>query len=372
MSEPAPLVRHYVGPLRYLQGPGALDLLGEVVRPYGPTPAVITDAVVRRLLGARVDASLAAAGLRPAVRELPGEITAAAADTLAASLAPETGIVVGIGGGKALDAAKAVALRLGRPVVTVPTAASNDSPTSGAVAMYDEHHRMVGVDLLPANPHTVVVDTSVVAAAPTAFLRAGIGDAIAKRFEAAGCWAGTGTTTAGSRPLRIGGVLADACYAVLLEHGVAGLAACDRGDPDDAFEAVVEAVVLLSGLGFENGGLSLAHSLTRGLMAARGASSAPHGHHVAWGALVQVVAEGRPAAEVAELRDFLLAVDLPVSLAALGLTDPSPAELDELVRLTLAAPHLANLPAPLGADDVRAAIVAVEEGIQPGKPGTPE
>ena len=56
-------------------------------------------------------------------------------------------------------------------------------------------------------------------------------------------------------------------------------------------EALVEAVVLLSGMGFENGGLSLAHSLTRGLMRARGARDALHGQHVAWATLVQRVAE---------------------------------------------------------------------------------
>ena len=95
------------------------------------------------------------------------------------------GVVIGLGGGKALDAGKAVSLRLGVPVVTVPTVASNDSPTSRAVAMYDDEHRMASVDQLPANPHAVVVDTALIAAAPAHFLRAGIGDAVAKTFEAA-------------------------------------------------------------------------------------------------------------------------------------------------------------------------------------------
>ena len=189
-------VRLFAGPLRYLQGPGALDELGELLAPYGPSPAVVTDAVVLELIGDRLERILRGAGLTPQVRLLPGEITAAAADELTSSLRPgRPGVVVGIGGGKAIDAGKAVSLRLGVPVVTVPTIASNDSPTSRAVAMYDDQHRMASVDQLSVNPHAVVVDTGVVVTAPVRFLRAGIGDGIAKTYEAAGCAAGTGAVS---------------------------------------------------------------------------------------------------------------------------------------------------------------------------------
>ena len=115
-------VRVYAGPLRYLQGPGALDMLGSVLATYGPRPVLVTDAFVRDLLGERIDAILAASGLTPVVRLLTGEITPAVADDIAASVRDvDAGVVVGVGGGKSLDAAKAVSLRLGVPVVTVPT-----------------------------------------------------------------------------------------------------------------------------------------------------------------------------------------------------------------------------------------------------------
>ena len=356
-----PGARLFAGPLRYLQGPDALDALGEVLAPYGPRPAVVTDAVVLDLFGDRLEQILADAGLEPEVRVLPGEITAAAATELTSSLrGTGSGVVVGVGGGKAIDAGKAVSLRLGVPVVTVPTIASNDSPTSRAVAMYDDEHRMASVDQLPVNPHAVLVDTRIVVTAPVRFLRAGIGDAIAKTYEAAGCAAGTGMTTLGTRPLRIGAVIADAAHAVLRAHATAAVAACERQELTPDVEAAVEAVVLLSGLGFENGGLSLAHSLTRGLMGARGAREALHGEHVAWASLVQLAAEHAEHREVEELRAFLGAVGLPTSLAELGMADPSTAELGEIARLTMTAPHLANLAEPVTEDDVVAAILEVE------------
>jgi glycerol dehydrogenase len=322
---------------------------------------VVTDAVVLDLLGDRLERILAGAGLAPEIRLLAGEITAAAADELTASLSrARPAVVVGMGGGKAIDAGKAVSLRLGVPVVTVPTIASNDSPTSRAVAMYDDEHRMASVDQLPVNPHAVVVDTGLIVAAPLRFLRAGIGDAIAKTYEAAGCAAGTGVTTLGTRPLRIGAVIADAAHRVLRAHAVAGLAACERRELTPDVESVVEAVVLLSGMGFENGGLSLAHSLTRGLMQARGAKDALHGEHVAWASLVQLAAEHAEPREVDELRAFLRDVGLPTSLPGLGMGDPTLDELREIARVTMSAPHLANLAAPVTEGDVVAAILEVE------------
>ena len=357
-----PGLRVFAGPLRYVQGPGALDHLATLVEAFGPHPVVVTDPFVRDLLGPRVETVLSARGLRPELRVLPGEITARAADEITASVRHVgAGVVVGLGGGKALDAGKAVSLRLGTPVVTVPTVASNDSPTSKAVAMYDDEHRMVSVDQLPANPHAVVVDTALVASAPLRFLRAGIGDAVAKTFEAAGCAAGTGVTTLGTRPLRIGAAIADACYATIRAHALPGLVACGRGEVTDDLEALVEAVVLLSGLGFENGGLSLAHSLTRGLVRARGARDALHGEHVAWAALVQRVAEGTPAGDVEELRGFLREVGLPVSLPELGMAEASAAELHDIAAATMTAPHLANLAVPVTAEGLVAAIRTVED-----------
>jgi glycerol dehydrogenase len=351
----------FAGPLRYVQGPGALDLLGGVLAPYGDRPLIVTDAYVRGLLGDRLTEILERSGLAPVFRELAGEITARAADEITASAqAIGVGVVVGVGGGKSLDAAKAVSLRLGLPVVTVPSVASNDSPTSAAIAMYDEDHRLVSVDRLPANPHAVVVDTELLAAAPVAFLRAGIGDAVAKKFEAAACRAGSGVTALGTRPLRIGSAIADACYDVLREHAAAGLAACEHNRVDESLEAVVEAVLLLSGLGFENGGLSVAHSLTRGLMQARGARDAMHGSHVAWATLVQRVVEHASADEVSDLRTFLIEVGLPTELDGLGMLSPTAEEIRDIARITMTAPHLTNLPVPLTEDVLVDAIHTVE------------
>lgn len=340
----------------YCQGPGVIGRVGELAARLGARPAIVIDALVRPLVGAALEAGFAAG---VSVIEFSGEVTDANVAALAGRV-PDCELIVAVGGGKALDAGKAVALRLGVPVVTVPTIASTDGPASRGIAMYDEQHRLIRADQMPANPAMVIVDTAVIAAAPARFLRAGIGDAVAKRFEAEGCWAGGGLVKHGTRPTHAARAIASAAYHLLRRHAVAGVAAAERHAVTEDLEATVEAAVLLSAMGFENGGLSIAHSVTRGLTTLRGARDALHGEHVGYGTLVQLAAERRPPDELADLAGFLRAVGLPASLAELGAPGITAAELDAMAAAIMASPHIGNVAQPLGHAGLRAALVMVE------------
>jgi glycerol dehydrogenase len=355
-------IRIFGAPHRYIQGPGALDKLGRIALPFGTNPVVIADVFILEKFGARLAAIFADAGLNPILHPFGGEITYAAIEAVQAALGDvRPSVAIGIGGGKSLDAAKALALKLSLDLITVPTIASNDSPTSASIAMYDDRHVMISVDRLQRSPEAVIVDTQLIAAAPADFLRAGIGDAIAKKFEAEGCLAGSGITPFGTRPLRTAIVIADACYRTLREHAEEALISVERHEVSAALEATVEAVILMSGLGFENGGLSLSHSLTRGLVKARGAKDAIHGQHIAWGLLVQLAAEGRPDAEILELIAFHTRTGLSTTLSDLGMTDPTSEEIGDIARWTMTAPHLKNLAIALDAEAIVAAISRVEQ-----------
>ena len=230
-------MRIFGSPHRYYQGPGVFDELGPIIAPLGTRPVIVVDGFMLETLGGRLEATLGRAGVTASVKPFSGEITYAAIDAIIADLggaAPTT--AVGIGGGKALDLAKGIALKLALPVVTVPTIASNDSPTSSLIAMYDSAQVMISVDKLPRSPEAVVVDTAIIAKAPARLLRAGIGDALAKKFEAEGCHAGTGRTPFGTRPLHTAIVIADACYRTLRAHAADALAAVERQQVDAALE----------------------------------------------------------------------------------------------------------------------------------------
>jgi glycerol dehydrogenase len=337
-------MRAFGSPRLYLQGPGLLDRAAEALAAIGARPFAVVDPVVLERMGNRLAAALPDATLA----RFSGEITAGEIDRLvAAAREAKPGVVVGIGGGKAIDTAKGVSLALGLPIAIMPTAASNDAPTSRMIVVYDEAHRIAELRRLPANPDLVLVDTAIIAAAPKRLLAAGIGDAMSKAFEAHACADAGGINFFGGSPPIAALALADACLATLWRDAAAAMEAAGTGQPNAALENIVEAAVLLSGLGFEAGGLSLAHALTRGFTAHPATASAMHGEMVAYGTIVQLVHEGRPHAACADLARFAAGLGLPVTLAGLGLATPSAADLEAIIAPTLAAPHIRHLRGPI-------------------------
>ena len=346
-------VRILGAPRRYIQGPGALSRLPEMVAGLGRCAVVIADPIALEREGPPL----------PNVRVLRfgGEITHAEIERLTAEARlGGADVVVAMGGGKAIDAGKGVSKRLDCPIAVVPTVASNDAPTSRLIVVYNENHAIVGIEMLASNPDVVLVDTSVIARAPRRLLAAGIGDCMSKTFEARACAAANGSNFFGGYPPLTALALADACYATVRRDGVAALAACDRQEPNGALENVVEAAVLMSGLGFESGGLSLAHSLTRGLTVHPRLAGALHGELVAYGTLVQVAHEGLGVDDRADIAAFLDACRLPRRLADLGLADPSPADYATIAGPTLAAPHMKHLSKPASEESIIHALSLVE------------
>ena len=148
--------------------------------------------------------------------------------------------------------------------------------------LYDADHNLLAVEHMLFNPTIVLVDTTVIASAPAAFFRAGLGDAVSKKFEAEQCRRHGGSIYGGKPPLAAQ-LLAEGCLRILLEDGAQALAAAGTGRPTPAFERAVEAMILLSGLGFESGGLSIAHALTRGLPASPAWPPRPTACRWRWG-----------------------------------------------------------------------------------------
>jgi glycerol dehydrogenase len=355
----ADAIRIFGSPPRYYQGPGALDLLPDVAADIGKHPAIIVDADVLAIVAARLQALMS--GRSHQILPFRGEVTVRAMDGLAEQLR-QTGadVVIGMGGGKALDAGKGVALRTGKPFISVPTVASNDSPTGMALAVYDDDHHISAIEALPRNPEAVIVDTQLMAGAPAQFLRCGIGDALAKKFEAEASLRDGGSSAHHAPQLRTGLYIADGCYQTIRAFGAEAMAAAGTGTPNTAFEAVVEANILMAGLGFENGGLGLAHGLTRGLVRTPVVDRAPHGFHVAYGLLVLLAVEKRAEAFLADIEEFYREIGLPRSLQDLGLAAPTRADIQAIARYTATAPKGAYLIVSASAEEIIAGIEVVE------------
>lgn len=352
------MLRVFGSPSRYIQGPGAIEVLGQSAGMFGSQAALIIDGYVHGLLGDKLHALCSEHGVTLHDMVLDSDLTPEVVASLckqAADVAPT--LVIAVGGGKSLDAGKAVARAMHCHLITVPTVASNDAPTSKNYVLYDEHHNLVAVEHMLFNPTMVIVDTALIATAPAHFFRAGLGDAISKKFEAAQCARNGGKNMYDAGPTATAQLIADGCASTLLEYGEAALEAAGTGVPTPAFERAVEAMILMSGLGFESGGLSIAHALTRGLPRIDGVGPALHGLQVAVGLLVQLDLENRSDDTLAELTQWYGRVGLPTTLRELGATAIDEAHVREAAALTLKARHATNFDYPLSETDLTAALL---------------
>ena len=156
--------------------------------------------------------------------------------------------------------------------------------------------------------------------------------------------------------------LARLCYETLLADGLKAKLAVERHVCTTAVENVIEANTYLSGVGFESGGLAGAHAIHNGLTAIPETHSLYHGEKVAFGTLVQLVLENAPLEELEEVLEFCTEVGLPTTLADLGVENPTQEQLMEVAKLACAdADTLHNMPFPVDADSVYAAILAADE-----------
>ncbi|MCS6812213.1 MAG: iron-containing alcohol dehydrogenase, partial [Cyanobacteria bacterium] len=93
-------------------------------------------------------------------------------------------VIIGVGGGKALDAAKLVAHRCQLPVITVPTSAATCAAWTALSNVYSDQGAFLYDVGLPRCPDLLVLDYDIIQTAPQRTLVAGIGDALAKWYEA--------------------------------------------------------------------------------------------------------------------------------------------------------------------------------------------
>jgi len=337
-------VKAFGSPARYYQGAGLLDQIGEFAEPLGTKAALVTDQDVAKIIGDRVEKSLYDKGISLTLAPFKGELTETNVGRLCAILeADKPDFIIAAGGGKGVDFGKAVAHRLNLNLMTVPTAASTDAPTSKIYVLYDDAHLITGVSHLRRNPDTVLIDTQILASAPPMLLRFGLGDAIAKRFEARQCSQVDGKNMFGHKPTITALAIAEKCYSVLRADAQAALNCAGSGQPTSAFENVVEATILMAGLGFESGGLSIAHALTRGLPLIPGLETAPHGFLISYGLMVQLKMETQSGKDHGELWDWLPKLGLPRNLEELGVTElPNASRWVEIAEKIQGAPHTTN------------------------------
>lgn len=354
--------RAIIAPSRYIQGYGELQRIREHVKQLGTTFLVIADDFVMSLTRDTIECSFKDSDKALVFQRFNGECSRREIERLADIIrSNKADAVIGVGGGKTLDTAKAVAYYCKVPVVIVPTIASTDAPCSALSVIYTEEGVFEEYLLLPKNPDIVLVDTAIVSKAPVRLLVAGMGDALATYFEARAAAKANKPAMAGGKATEAALALARLCYDTLLNEGLKAKLAVENQVCTEAVEQIVEANTYLSGIGFESGGLAAAHAIHNGLTVLEETHQYYHGEKVAFGTLVQLVLENSSLDEIEEVLDFCTSVGLPITLAQLGIEEIKPEDIRKVAEAACAEGEtIYNMPVEITVDAVYAAIIAAD------------
>lgn len=349
------------GPLKYVQQAGILNELGTYAAALGTRVLTVLSPSNRGRMGQQIQDSLEKSGCQCIFAEFGGEITEQEAIRIAdLSNSENCDVILGAGGGRVMDAARAAADIADKKLIIFPTAAANDAPCSAVVVLHNEDGKVVEVREVRRNPDLVLVDTAVVAKAPVRFLAAGMGDALATWYEARACSRSGAVTHAGGGCGKAALALAKLCYDTLLTKGSEAMDAVEHGQINDALEEIVNATVYLSGMGFENGGVAACHAVNDGFTAIPESKHLLHGELVGFGVLVQLELEKADSAEKKKVHDFMHRVSLPMTLDQLGMQGLAEDKLRTVAEVACTVPLMKNMPFPVAPDDVYNAILAAD------------
>jgi glycerol dehydrogenase len=321
-------------PGRYVQGAGAAQKLGIEMLRFGNTGYLVCDPFVfEKILPEFHDK------IKADVKILTGRFAGECSDEEISRLSNEAKaagckFVAGMGGGKTLDTVKAIAHSLGKPVIVIPTLASTDAPCSSLSVIYTPEGAFKRYLFLPKNPDLVLVDTDIIVQAPARFLRCGMGDALSTWFEADSCHRTVSANMTGNPGSMTALALARLCYDTLLEYGQAAMVSAEAHVVTPALEHIVEANTLLSGLGFESGGLAACHSIHNGLTVLKETHHLFHGEKVAFGVLATMFLTDRPGNIIDEVFSFCSSIGLPTTFKEMGIENSSD---DALMSVGVAA-----------------------------------
>jgi glycerol dehydrogenase len=273
--------------------------------------------------------------------------------------------IVGIGGGKTLDTAKATAHYLAKPVLILPTLASTDAPCTAISVIYNDDDTFNRYLFLSKNPDVVLADTQILAEEPVRFFAAGVGDGLATYFEARACYKAQkdnlilGQHGKMLKPSLIGFTIAKTCYETIKLHAAQAVYAVKNKVVTPALEHTIEATIYMSAVGAESGGCAAAHAIHNGMTAVDDLHGAQHGEKVIFGLFTQLVMEAVPKNELEEVIDIAIAVGLPLTLEDLGLKEFRENEWRKVAEIACNSDDtMHNMPFTVTPEMVYSAIVA--------------
>jgi glycerol dehydrogenase len=350
-------------PVQYISGPDTLDDCGRFIVKWSQNVLVSGGKRALKSVESKLFPELEAAGIKYETNRFTGECCEANIAGLVEKV-QRLGLdaVIGVGGGKSLDAAKRAAEICNVPVLCIPTIAATCAAASVLAVIYTEEGVHKKDHYLERNPNLVLVDTGIIAKAPVEYFESGILDSLSKWYEGKTAFKGISNPDIFAMSAL---KLAELLNAIMEMEAVNAIQAVKRQQASDAVTKITDLNIYLAAviqsIGKKTRGAA-AHSIHAGLSVIPESNAILHGYKVGYGIVAQLFMEKTDLEEIGRVVKFFRKLDLEPSFKGLGL----PFEADLLRRAAAKAilcDPMKNMPFEVQAEQVIAAMEQLEEAI---------
>lgn len=337
-----------LGSGRYFQSPGAINLVGREVRLYADSALIVAGKISSQITKDAVETSLKKSGVTFATHIFTGFCSENTVNAIVnAAKVNSSKLILAVGGGKCMDAAKLAAGRLGIRIITVPTSVSTCAAYATVCVKYDDTGTPIGNEYCEMPVAGIVVDTDIISSnCPARMLAAGIADAMAKLPEiyfSVNLIPDINTTVMPLIALKIAGFNTDTYFA----NSIQAITDVQEKKLTAAVDDVVFTNLALTGLTSQLSSgskqLAIAHAFYDGVSKYFKVQRLNHlhGEIVACGIPVQLAVNGYKEDYIQKNLTFLRSIGAPVCFSELGI-DPTPENLEILLDYIFASINITD------------------------------
>jgi len=357
----SPVSRYLLSPASMLTGPGCRHTASSEIARLGRR-AFVLGGSNGLAAAASVLEQLEDAMAHVCIQTFHGECTETTIAT-AAQAAADCDLLIGVGGGKAIDTAKAAAVEASIPCVTIPTSPATCAAYTPLSILHNKRGAYIESRRLPRPIAIMILDPELMLGAPTRLLSAGCVDALARSWDtllAARCGV----------PSSMAALSISVCDHLWNEtlRPLAGKAVEDnrQGYVTTAFATVIEACITGAGLAGQLGarffGRSFSHAVGYALAGVVDNAVVLHGEAVGLGILVQCAIDPETPVSLEDMTEYFEALSAPTRFADLGFNGLPGEEGRNLASAIHSLLDLeAAVPFPVLVDNLYHTLLAVEQ-----------